>query len=355
LPSRWRPFAGAFAAVVLTATAVVPALFLAPPAQAATSASTASVEYRLPFRVGESYEVNQSWHGPYSHFGRSGYAYDFGLPQGTPVVAAAPGVVSYVQTGKTRCGGAGLRNASNYVTIDHADGTATLYAHLSRVDAVVGQRVLGGQVIGLSGKTGYTGCAAHLHFARQAQGGGVTQSKPVYFAETGHRRLRMYETVTSENPPCLQTPTAMPREAFCGEYFSGNGTATLTRIDPVVDFDWPDGGPLATSAPASDRGAGAGTKPPAELYARWVGRFTFATNGTYTFTLTAARGVRLFVDGEALLDSWDDSREPVEYAVNRTLPAGPHVIQLDYRAVGASVARLGWFRSSDGTGSPILD
>ena len=113
-------------------------LVLAQPASAATAAGTA-VEYRLPFEAGQSFPINQGWHGAYSHFGLSAYAYDFGLPEGTPVVAAAAGVVAFVQDGERACGGRALRNDANSVTIYHADGTATLYAHLSTIRVTVGR------------------------------------------------------------------------------------------------------------------------------------------------------------------------------------------------------------------------
>jgi Peptidase family M23/PA14 domain len=355
LPSRRRPSAGAFAAIVLTAVAVIPALVLAPPTVAASA--TAAVAYHLPFRIGESYSVNQGWHGPYSHFGRSSFAYDFGLPRDTPVVAAASGVVAYVQDGLTKCGGPDLLEAANYVVINHADGTATLYSHLSKAEAVVGQRVYAGQEIGRSGRTGYTDCAAHLHFARQAQGSAYTQSRPVYFVETGDRRLRMGQIVTSANAACFQTADDLPTDAFCGTYFSGTSPMpALTRVEAAIDFRWPVGGPTVTTTEAGNtvpEGPGDSIRPTA-YSARWVGRFTFATAGTYTFSLTAARGVRLLVDGERLIDSSDEVGGLSDFVLIRTLPAGTHVIELDIRAVGPTVTHLGWFLSSDGAGSPIL-
>ncbi len=355
MPSRWRPFAGAWAAIVLITMAVVPALQLVPPALAASA--TPTVEYHLPFRLGESYPVNQGWFGPYSHFGQSGYAYDFGLPRDTPVVAAASGVVTYVQDGLTKCGGPDLLEAANYVVIDHADGTATLYSRLSRAEAVVGQPVFAGQEIGRSGSTGYTDCAAHLHFARQAQGSAYTQSQPVYFVETGDRRLRMGQIVTSANPACLQTAADLPTDAFCGGYFAATSpTPVLTRLDPAIDFRWPDGWPVSSAiAAGNDIPQGPrGSTLPTVYSAHWVGRFTFATAGTYTFTLTATRSVRLLVDGERLIDSSDEARVVNDFVLIRTFSAGTHVIELDNRAVGPSGVHLSWFLSSDGTGTPIL-
>jgi murein DD-endopeptidase MepM/ murein hydrolase activator NlpD len=86
--------------------------------------------YRLPFKGGMEVQVVQGWGTSYSHNGRSEYAYDFGLYNGTPVVAAATGVVAYTHSGETRCGGPELRPYANLVTINHPDGSATSYGHL---------------------------------------------------------------------------------------------------------------------------------------------------------------------------------------------------------------------------------
>jgi murein DD-endopeptidase MepM/ murein hydrolase activator NlpD len=83
---------------------------------------------------------------------------DLGVSCGTPVQAARDGIVI----------GAGFNSAYGYRTvISHGivDGVllTTTYNHQSHLGVVVGQRVATGEVIGLSGTTGYsTGC--HLHF-----------------------------------------------------------------------------------------------------------------------------------------------------------------------------------------------
>ena len=152
---------GATLAFVLIATAlplVAPA-FAASRSGAAASAKpalapTSLVSYQLPFAAGATFEVVQGWNTNFSHNGRSAFAYDFKLPAGTPVLAAAAGTVAFVHTGERACGGASLRDYANYITIYHADGTATQYGHLARVDVAVGDVVDAGQQIGLSGRTG---------------------------------------------------------------------------------------------------------------------------------------------------------------------------------------------------------
>jgi len=51
----------------------------------------------------------------------------------------------------------------SYVVVRHDNGTQTLYAHMSQVDAYSGQEVAQGQVIGYVGSTGRS-TGPHLHF-----------------------------------------------------------------------------------------------------------------------------------------------------------------------------------------------
>lgn len=82
---------------------------------------------------------------------------DFGAGIGTTVRAASAGKV-IVAKGSGWNGGYG-----NYIVIKHANGTQTLYAHLSRVDVGVGSTVATGESIGASGNSGKS-TGPHLHF-----------------------------------------------------------------------------------------------------------------------------------------------------------------------------------------------
>jgi murein DD-endopeptidase MepM/ murein hydrolase activator NlpD len=86
------------------------------------------------------------------------------MPIGTTVTAARAGVVAEIRM-KFRDGQPG-EGESNWVKIRHADGTIAAYSHLTEKGALVriGDPVVAGQPIGLSGNTGNTGGLPHLHF-----------------------------------------------------------------------------------------------------------------------------------------------------------------------------------------------
>jgi murein DD-endopeptidase MepM/ murein hydrolase activator NlpD len=88
---------------------------------------------------------------------------DFGSPCGTPIKAAATGIVFSV-TPEAASGGYG-----NMTIIKHGGNVATLYGHQSSIIVSPGQPVSMGQVIGYVGSTGKsTGC--HLHWEIRING-----------------------------------------------------------------------------------------------------------------------------------------------------------------------------------------
>jgi murein DD-endopeptidase MepM/ murein hydrolase activator NlpD len=119
--------------------------------------------YVLPYPVDLSYQVNQANCSGFGHSGLWLYGYDFVMPIGSVVAAARDGTVVHAQDGAQD----GDRNRTNLITIEHEDGTVALYSHLTLngVQVTVGQSVLAGDVIGLSGDTGNTGGLPHLHFS----------------------------------------------------------------------------------------------------------------------------------------------------------------------------------------------
>jgi murein DD-endopeptidase MepM/ murein hydrolase activator NlpD len=85
---------------------------------------------------------------------------DYAVPTGTPVSAANAGTVLLAGD---------LYFEGNCVVLDHGQGLLTLYLHLSELSVKQGERVVGGQQIGLSGGTGRA-TGPHLHLAVRWQG-----------------------------------------------------------------------------------------------------------------------------------------------------------------------------------------
>jgi murein DD-endopeptidase MepM/ murein hydrolase activator NlpD len=85
---------------------------------------------------------------------------DFHAPPGTPVLAMNTGIVRVTKM---------YTAYGNTIIIDHGAGVLTLYMHLSKIDAKVGDKVTKGQVIGKSGETGYAE-GPHLHVSVKVGG-----------------------------------------------------------------------------------------------------------------------------------------------------------------------------------------
>lgn len=141
--------------------------------------------YRLPIERGKSVRILQGFGGSFSHTGDLRHSLDFDMPEGTPVYAARGGLVVDIEDSNTEGGPTEeFRDAANYVTLMHRDGTFADYAHLKYegVEVRVGQNVRSGQVIGYSGNTGFS-TGPHLHFVvKKAKQGGGFISIPVQFA-----------------------------------------------------------------------------------------------------------------------------------------------------------------------------
>lgn len=144
----------------------------------------ADYHYRLPFGQGKAYRVIQTFGGRVSHEGESEYAVDFAMPERSPVCAARPGRVVATQSSSSRGGPQKkFRDDGNFIYIRHADRTLGVYVHLKKDGVFVesGDYVRRGQLIGLSGNTGWSS-RPHLHFGvYRLIGGKMGESFPFLF------------------------------------------------------------------------------------------------------------------------------------------------------------------------------
>lgn len=103
---------------------------------------------------------------------------DFVAEAGTPVVAAATGIVSVADRHP---------EFGNMIDIDHGEGLVSRYAHLSRLLVVPGQMVRRGERIGELGNTGRS-TGPHLHFEVRMLG--VAQN-PAHFLRRGEEYVQI--------------------------------------------------------------------------------------------------------------------------------------------------------------------
>jgi murein DD-endopeptidase MepM/ murein hydrolase activator NlpD len=137
---------------------------------------------------------------PILNYRRPHLGIDYAAPTGTPVNAAADGVV--VAAGWQ--GGFG-----KLVRMRHANGYETLYGHLSRIAVRVGQRVAQGTPIGAVGMTG--------------------------LASGPHLDYRMIKSGVFVNPLRIQSPPAEPISAAEREAFEKVRSASLALLDGTAD------------------------------------------------------------------------------------------------------------------------
>jgi murein DD-endopeptidase MepM/ murein hydrolase activator NlpD len=134
------------------------------------------------------------WPVAEGHFGR-GFGYtrasrpdlahfgvDVNAPEGSPVLAAADGMVVYA--------GDSIDGFGNFIVIVHPNGWGTSYAHNSRLDVVTGQQVHRGDQIGLVGQTGLAH-GPHVHFEYYVHG--VPSDPTPLFQEAPPNVMRMVE------------------------------------------------------------------------------------------------------------------------------------------------------------------
>lgn len=173
----------------------------------------------LPFEARDTAFVSQGNNGRFTHQGASRFAFDFNVPIGTAIVAAAAGVVLQTQDIFDRSNDMDP-DQYNFVLLDHGNGLLTEYGHLRHHGTRVRptQRVAQGELIGYSGDTGMS-TGPHLHFAVVDAS---LQSQPACFLDVESGIPRAGEVVQSGNVAGRELPgdfraAALPRDAFASQ------------------------------------------------------------------------------------------------------------------------------------------
>lgn len=143
---------------------------------------------------------------------------------------------------------------------------------------------------------------------------------------------------TSPTPTPAPQPTATPAPSngtgtgLTGQYYDNMDFTTLklTRTDATINFDWGSGSP--NSAIGADT-----------FSVRWTGQVQPRYSQTYTFYTNSDDGVRLWVNGQQIINNWTD-HAPTENSGAIALTAGQkYNITLEYYENGGGAAiRLYW-------------
>jgi hypothetical protein len=165
-----------------------------------------------------------------------------------------------------------------------------------------------------------------VFFTREAADASLRPSLSVNYSET------------PAPPPTDSCAKGEFRAQYHNEAKAFGTQPVLTRCEPAINNDW------GSRSPASGVDADLFTT-------RWVGTFDFEASD-YEFTATADDGVRLWVDGQPLIDQWKD-QAATTYRATRTMTAGQHEVKVEYyENAGAAVAKVSWAKVAQPPPSP---
>ena len=113
-----------------------------------------------------------------------------------------------------------------------------------------------------------------------------------------------------------------------------SGSPILVRNDATVDFNWG----MGSAAPGL---------PTDNFSARWTRTLSFE-DGVYRFQARADDGIRLYLDGELIVDKWQDSAGDTTYKVEWPVSSGQHTLRVEYYDhTGQALVKVWWKRVAD--------
>ncbi len=123
-------------------------------------------------------------------------------------------------------------------------------------------------------------------------------------------------------------PNGLHAEYFANKDLSGE--PAVKRTENNLNFDWKEGSP-AEGIPADN------------FSARWTGQITVPTQneGGYRLSITGDDGVRLWIDGELLVDKWEPQDSVNTVAAKTLAPGSTHEIKVEYfELTGGALCRM---------------
>lgn len=143
------------------------------------------------------------------------------------------------------------------------------------------------------------------------------------------------EAATLGDRPALTvtyTPAISTGKGLLGQYYAGTAFDTLlaTRTDAMVDFSWAGAAP-AVGVPATD------------FSVRWTGQVEPLYSETYTFSTLSDDGIRVWVNGQKLIDHWNNHPAAVDSGSLTLTVRQKYELKVEYfQGVGSTKAQLSW-------------
>jgi hypothetical protein len=131
--------------------------------------------------------------------------------------------------------------------------------------------------------------------------------KVEYYENQGNAHIRFWQISGSSFPQ------------WRGEYYNNQdlaGQPILVRNDSEINFNWGDGSP-------------ANVIPSDHFSIRWTREMGFNA-GDYIFNARSDDGIRVWFDGQLIIDEWHDNDGVITYHAIRSVSSGVHSIRVDY-------------------------
>ncbi len=149
-----------------------------------------------------------------------------------------------------------------------------------------------------------------------------------------------WSKISTAAPPASPLPTTISE--WRGEYFNNRdlaGSPVAVRDDSAINFVWGSSSPIPNVVNND------------HFSVRWTQTVNLPA-GQYTFTAHSDDGVRVWVNGQQIINAWTIHNVQPFYGTI-SLPGGPVEIRMEYyEYAGLAEARLTWSSSSSGSASP---
>jgi len=150
--------------------------------------------------------------------------------------------------------------------------------------------------------------------------------------KTYYWRVDEFDAIETHKGNVWSFTTAGEGGGVRGNYYQGMNfeSFVLTRVDPQINFSWGSGGP--DPAVGDDN-----------FSCRWTGEVEAAFTETYTFYTNSDDGVRLWIDGQQLVNNWTDHGTTENKGTIDLVAGNTYSLLMEmYENGGGAVAELRW-------------